>query len=59
VRWALVVDGVVVQVIAWDGVSAYEPPSGAALVQSDEANVGWLLADGVLVQPEVEPESEL
>jgi hypothetical protein len=54
VRWALVVDGVVVQVIVWDGVSDYEPPAGATLVQSDEANVGWLSVDGVLVQPEVE-----
>ena len=53
-RWGVVQDGVVVQVIAWDGVSPYVPPAGCELFQHDGVNVGWLLVDGVLVEPEPE-----
>ena len=53
-RWGIVQDGVVVQVIAWDGVSDYATPDGSVLVQHDGVNVGWTFVDGVLVEPEYE-----
>lgn len=57
-RWAVVEDGVVVQVIAWDGVATYDPGPGRTLIQHDRVNAGWTVVDGVLVAPEpqVEPD---
>jgi len=57
-RWGIVQDGVVTQVIAWDGVVAYAPPAGSVLVQHDRVNVGWTYVDGELVEPEPVPEPE-
>lgn len=48
-RYAIVKDGVVVNVILWDGEDDYAPDGLA--VQSDEAGIGWTY-DGELHAPE-------
>jgi hypothetical protein len=35
-RWAIIIDGVVHNLIAWDGVSEWQPPAGSAVVQLGE-----------------------
>ena len=57
-RWAIVINGVVVQVIAWDGKATYQPPAESTRVQHDRGNVGWTYVDGELVEPEPVPEPE-
>lgn len=39
-RYAVVQDGVVTNVVLWDGVSDWQPPEGATLVQSDTLQAG-------------------
>ena len=43
--------GLVVNIILWDGASAYDPGAGNALVQSAAANIGDSYADGVFTPP--------
>lgn len=45
------VNGNVVNVIAWDGISTYNPGAGLTLVQSDVAGIGWIYASGVFTNP--------
>ena len=48
-------DGVVVNMIVWDGVSPYNPPGVAQLLKCDEnpgVSYGWRIVDGVWVAPE-------
>lgn len=40
--YAIVRGTLVENVIAWDGVTPYTPPSGTILVQTDEAGPGWI-----------------
>ena len=42
--YAVVVDGMCVNVIVWDGTSHYEPDDGATLVkllEGEAAGIGW------------------
>ena len=39
-RYAIIKDGVVIQVIIWNGVSNWQPPLDTLLVRSDTLNVG-------------------
>ena len=39
-RYAVVQDGVVVNVVMWDGVSEWAPPAACTVVQSDTASIG-------------------
>lgn len=39
--YAIVRGTIVENMIAWDGVTPYTPPSGTILVQTDEAGPGW------------------
>jgi hypothetical protein len=48
----------VVNVIAWDGISLWRPPTGHTAVATDEAGIGWTYADGVFIAPEPEPTPE-
>ena len=41
----------VINVIAYDGVSPYTPPTGTTLVQSDVAAIGWTYANGIFTNP--------
>jgi hypothetical protein len=68
-HYAHVVDGKVVAVSVWDGVSAYTPPDGATMIPlpsslDDEGvkrysgGVGWDYIDGQFVDNRPEPEDE-
>ncbi|MDG6918989.1 MAG: hypothetical protein JRN62_06085 [Nitrososphaerota archaeon] len=37
-------DGVVVNVVEWDGTSDWSPPDNLTIVQSDSANIGDVLS---------------
>lgn len=41
-RYAVVKNNVVENMIAWDGVVPYTPPQGTILIQSDMAGPGWI-----------------
>lgn len=48
-RYAIVISGVVENVIQWDGVTNWEPPMGAvvlALAEGQECGPGWIW-DGI------------
>jgi hypothetical protein len=40
-RYAVINNGVVENIIAWDGSSSYTPTNGRTLVASDTASIGW------------------
>lgn len=44
-------NGNVVNVVSWDGVTAYNPGAGLALVQSNTAAIGYTYANGVFTNP--------
>lgn len=48
-----IIDGTgnVINVIIWDGVSAYTPPAGTTLIQSNTAGIGWTYANGIFTNP--------
>jgi len=50
---AAIKDGIVVNVVVWDGVTEYNPGKGIELVCIDETNVGigWSYADGKFTAP--------
>ncbi|MGE5501867.1 MAG: hypothetical protein ACM3W4_08065 [Ignavibacteriales bacterium] len=52
-RYALVDgDGLVVNVVEWDGVSDWSPPEGLTCMEADEAvSVGWTRQSGAWVGP--------
>jgi hypothetical protein len=54
-RYALIKDGEVVNVILVGDLSDYAVPSGCTLVQSDVAGPGWSY-DGETFSPPPEPE---
>lgn len=56
--YAVVEDGEVVNVVAWDGVTPWEPPEGSQVVSipSDvNAGIGWAYIDGVFAAPPPPP----
>ena len=55
--YAIVKDGVVVNVAAWDGVSEWTPPEDTQVIESSEAGIGWLY-DGTAFQRPPEPLQE-
>ncbi len=57
-RWfELNAEGVVVNVIVWDGVSPYQPPPGGQLLacsEHDGVSFGWRLVSGEWIAPSAE-----
>ena len=41
-RYGIVRDGIVINVVSWDGVSEWSPPIGCELVRHDEVDIGDL-----------------
>ena len=39
--YAIVNNGIVENVVVWDGETPYTPPEGSIIVQSDVAGIGW------------------
>lgn len=51
-NYALVNNGTVVNVIEWDGVSPYSPPSGSTVVPvSGNVGIGWSYTNGTFTAP--------
>ena len=68
-HYAHVIDGKVVTVSVWDGLSKYTPPDGAEMVplptvtdseglQRYVGGIGWSYVDGQFVDNRPEPEDE-
>jgi hypothetical protein len=59
--WAVIDGGLVVNTVVWDGVSAWSPPEGTALVclaDYPHVGIGWDYIDGEFVDNRPEPEDE-
>lgn len=39
-RYAVVENGIVINVVLWDGTTTWQPPEGATLVRSDTLGTG-------------------
>ncbi|MFW5365791.1 hypothetical protein ACOAKA_10205 [Escherichia coli] len=50
--YAVVVDGVVVNVVMWDGVSDWRPEKGEAVKTGGTVGIGWLYSGGEFTPPE-------
>lgn len=51
-NYAIINNGAIVNVIAWDGVNSYMPPSGDTVVPvSGTAGIGWTYANGAFSAP--------
>lgn len=56
--YAIIENGIVVNVVIWDGLSDWQPPPGstAVLVQAGQVpQVGYGYANGVFAQPDLAP----
>jgi hypothetical protein len=55
-NYAMVQNGVVVNVIDWDGVASYTPPEGCELhAWEGPINIGWAWVAGAPVDPSPSP----
>lgn len=55
-NYCMVQNGVVINVIDWDGVTPYTPPGGCDLYPWDgPVSIGWLWVDGHPVDPNPPP----
>ncbi|HFN0602079.1 TPA: hypothetical protein ACHBVO_003222 [Klebsiella pneumoniae] len=51
--YAVVDNGVVINIVIWDGESKWKPESGVAILAEDSVSIGWLYRDGYFSQPEI------
>jgi hypothetical protein len=58
-RYAIVLDGTVINLATWDGESDWSPPEGEAVQCGREVGIGWTYEDGEFSPAEVEPERKL
>lgn len=58
-NYAMVKDGVVVNVIDWDGITPYTPPEGCELYEWEgPVDIGWAWVDGHPVDPNPPPKPQ-
>lgn len=53
-RWAIVIGGVVDNVILWDGLTVWAPPVGSDAIQlseGQECGIGWTWDGSTFVEP--------
>lgn len=50
-KYAIVKDGVVVNVALWDGESDWSPSEGEAILCPDDVSPGWLYENEIFVDP--------
>ena len=51
-------EGKVINMIIWDGVSTYSPPSGCQIIKTDNAAIGWDWDGQSFVNPNPAPTPE-
>ncbi len=54
-RYAIVIGGIVDNVVIWDGISAWSPPDGSQAVQLDAGqacSIGWTYDGTTFAEPE-------
>lgn len=57
--YAVVVNGVCVDIVMWDGVSQWEPKEGEAVPANDNVGIGWLWDGNEFTPPKTqEPMNE-
>lgn len=51
-RWAIVQDGIVTNIVLWNGQEAWQPPVGATIIALHETvcDIGWIF-DGTGFSP--------
>ncbi|WP_154825883.1 tail fiber assembly protein [Enterobacter hormaechei] len=54
-NYAIVINGIVANIIVWDGVNDWKPSEGEVIPLSDNAGIGWGYSDGKF-SPPPEPE---
>ena len=53
-NYAIVENGIVINVTIWDGEAPWQPPEGCDLVPlQNGAGIGWGYVDGSFVAPEI------
>jgi hypothetical protein len=58
-KHAVIKNGIVENVIVWDGVEKHDLPTGTEVQKSNEAAIGWVCKDGKLEDPTaIEPTSQ-
>jgi len=53
--YAVVENGVVVNMVVWDGVAQWQPPEGSQAIPVPEGtfvDIGWLYSNGAFSAPE-------
>lgn len=50
--YAVVLDGKVINVIVWDGVTEYAPDGGELVPLTGNAGIGWGYVNGEFIKPE-------
>lgn len=50
--YAVVVDGVVVNLVVWDGISDWKPVQGEAVLTDGDVGIGWGYVNGEFINPE-------
>ena len=51
--YAIVVSGVVTNIIVWDGLSEWAPEEGDVFETDGSVGIGWLYQDGVFTNPDI------
>lgn len=56
--YAVVKDGVVINIVVWDGETEWQPDDGFAVKTDGSVGIGWLYDGETFTQPPVEPPSQ-
>lgn len=56
--YAVVKDGVVINIVVWDGETEWQPDDGFAVKTDGSVGIGWLFDGETFTQPPVEPPSQ-
>lgn len=54
-KYAVVLDGLVINTVIWDGLSEWAPDEGEAIASPDDVEIGWVYADGSFINPNTPP----
>lgn len=60
-KWLVIQDDTVINIIVWDGVSAWAPPDGCTIIPAEDQTIciGWKIVDNVWVAPSTSEENTI